>query len=560
MTRASAGSVSSSSSPQLFRPLSAEAVAETGGATGALEQASAGLATATAGVVRAASTQHIPAAGHHPVGGGQVRSASVDTVPLQTYTLKPQPLSSRRRESFFTPELNVSMEDLLHARKFAAVVIQSHWRGFSARRKLQRDTGRSFHRAPNPDFVMRTRAMRAREALPDCMFLDGKVCEEDEVLGEFEMMNRLGDGNFADVVKCRRRSTRTVHAAKIIPKYRVYRPETRALMKSELSVLQIVNHGNIIHMHDAYETRTHVYLILEFVNSGDLFDMIVKAGHFSEADARAVMYDMCSALQYLHARRIIHRDIKPENIMCHRRPDGGQVMKLVDFGLATKVTGPLFDVCGSPTYMAPEIALRSSHGYNVEADLWSLGVVMFVMFTGFPPFNIPLNYDKITSAHYGEPDLTSEEWVDVTEQAKELITLLLQRNPDKRTSANRLLRLEWFKRETRALAARRRQSVILNLQQFRPESRRSSRVSIATISTAANPSSPEPPTPTITTTPADELWSLAASSNTIGSSDTALPSPQLLMNLSNRSQIAGVLAQLSEMEAIDDDHEGEFAF
>eukprot|EP00055_Hartaetosiga_balthica_P014536 m.80052 g.80052 ORF g.80052 m.80052 type:complete len:873 (-) comp8617_c0_seq1:305-2923(-) len=378
--------------------------------------------------------------------------------PLVHNVMPSIPLCNRRRESFFTPSLEIETDELHRFKCHCATKIQAVWRGYRARCKVEKEKGKLFSHPQNPGYAMKTKEMRKYDSLPDAWFVPGKVVEEENVLGKYEILEKVGSGNFADVVKCRDKNTLAILALKIVPKYKVYANLQRRLMKAEIDVLGSISHPNIISLQQTMETHTHVYLIMDYIKNGDLFDMISSAEGVSENNAQHAMRDICEALKYLHSRHIVHRDIKPENIMCQKilgfndslsAPNGGTssnfIMKLVDFGLAQRVTNNLNEVCGSPTYMAPEITLQDRDGYNVLCDMWSLGVVMFIMVTGFPPFSVPLNSSDIRESHYEVDLFADDSWEKVSIHGKRLLTALLQRDPNKRSSAEHALRSAWFK-------------------------------------------------------------------------------------------------------------------
>lgn len=126
------------------------------------------------------------------------------------------------------------------------------------------------------------------------------------------------------------------------------------------------------------------YCTMYYFQGGDLFDAIAAANKFNERDSATMTRHLASALSYLHQRRIVHRDIKPENLLVDVDEAGNRVLKLADFGLAQEVTESLYMVCGTPTYVAPEILAES--GYGLKVDIWAAGVILYILLCGFPPF------------------------------------------------------------------------------------------------------------------------------------------------------------------------------
>uniref|UniRef100_A0A672HVU5 Doublecortin-like kinase 3 n=1 Tax=Salarias fasciatus TaxID=181472 RepID=A0A672HVU5_SALFA len=190
----------------------------------------------------------------------------------------------------------------------------------------------------------------------------------------------VGDGNFAVVRECRRRDSGQTLAMKIVERSKLIGREH--MMQNELSLLGSLCHPRIVRLFAHHHTHTHSYLVMELVSGGDLFEAISESGKFSEAAAGLMVSDVSEALSYIHSKSIVHRDLKPENLL--QAAAGVCRLKLGDFGLAMVVTEPVFTICGTPTYVAPEILCET--GYGVEVDVWALGVILYILLCGFPPF------------------------------------------------------------------------------------------------------------------------------------------------------------------------------
>ncbi|KAK9498719.1 hypothetical protein O3M35_003292 [Rhynocoris fuscipes] len=267
-----------------------------------------------------------------------------------------------------------------------------------------------------------------------------------KVLGKYIMGQVIGDGNFAVVRKCIDKTKNIEYALKIIDKSKCVGKEH--MIENEVAILRVVNHPNIIQLIAEYDTPNELYLVMELVKGGDLFDAISRAVKFPEGDARVMTQNLASALAYLHEHNIVHRDIKPENLLVEMEGERLKTLKVGDFGLAQKVDQPLFTVCGTPTYVAPEILNET--GYGLEIDVWAMGVILYIMLCGFPPFVSPNNdqeelFDDILNGQYGFP---SPYWDDVSELARDLISHMLQSNPDVRFSAEDVLDHPWFEQTT----------------------------------------------------------------------------------------------------------------
>ncbi|XP_068444631.1 serine/threonine-protein kinase DCLK2 isoform X2 [Clinocottus analis] len=256
----------------------------------------------------------------------------------------------------------------------------------------------------------------------------------------------IGDGNFAVVKECVEWSTGKEFALKIIDKAKCSGKEH--LIENEVAVLRKVKHPNIIMLIEEVDTPSELYLVMELVKGGDLFDAITTSAKYTERDACVMVYNLAGALKYLHSTSIVHRDIKPENLLVFEYPDGTKSLKLGDFGLATVVEGPLYTVCGTPTYVAPEIISES--GYGLKVDIWAAGVITYILLCGFPPFRSENNMQEelFEQILLGQLDFPSPYWDNITDSAKELIVKMLQVNAEARFTAQDILHHPWVTDDT----------------------------------------------------------------------------------------------------------------
>ncbi|XP_018591309.1 serine/threonine-protein kinase DCLK2 isoform X2 [Scleropages formosus] len=261
------------------------------------------------------------------------------------------------------------------------------------------------------------------------------------ILDKYRVGKVIGDGNFAIVKECVERSTGKEYALKIIDKAKCVGKEH--LIENEVAVLRRVKHPNIIMLVEEVDTPTELYLVMELVKGGDLFDAITSSTKYTERDASTMVFNLASALKYLHSLNIVHRDIKPENLLVCEFPDGTRSLKLGDFGLATVVEGPLYTVCGTPTYVAPEIIAES--GYGLKVDIWAAGVITYILLCGFPPFRSENNLqeDLFDQILVGRLEFPSPYWDNITDSAKELIGRMLQVNVEARYTAEEVLSHPW---------------------------------------------------------------------------------------------------------------------
>ncbi|XP_065058656.1 serine/threonine-protein kinase DCLK2-like isoform X2 [Rhopilema esculentum] len=270
--------------------------------------------------------------------------------------------------------------------------------------------------------------------------------ERPSIHGFYKIGKIIGDGNFAVVRECRHRKSGLSFALKVINKAKVRGKEH--MIENEILILRKVKHRHIVQLVEEFETPKEILLVMELVPGGDLFDAIVEATRFTEKDASHMIRDLTSAVQYLHSLRIVHRDIKPENLLVVNRSDGTTSLKLADFGLSIEVKSPMFLVCGTPTYVAPEILDES--GYGLKVDIWAVGVITYILLCGFPPFRSHKQdqeelFDKILRGDY---EFLQPFWDDVSESAKDLIQRLLVVDVKKRYDAADILEHPWIKGHT----------------------------------------------------------------------------------------------------------------
>nr|XP_040037868.1 LOW QUALITY PROTEIN: serine/threonine-protein kinase DCLK2-like [Gasterosteus aculeatus aculeatus] len=242
--------------------------------------------------------------------------------------------------------------------------------------------------------------------------------------------------------ECVEKSTGHEYALKIIDKARCCGKEH--LIENEVAVLRRVRHPSIIQLIEVDETPSQLFLVMELVKGGDLFDAITSSTKYSERDSSAMVFNLSGAVKYLHRMNIVHRDIKPENLLVCEYRDGTKSLKLGDFGLATVVEGPLYTVCGTPTYVAPEIIAET--GYGLKVDIWAAGVITYILLCGFPPFRSENNvqeelFDQILR---GKLEFPSPDWDTISLPAKMLISQMVQVNVDARFTAEEVLSHPWL--------------------------------------------------------------------------------------------------------------------
>lgn len=262
------------------------------------------------------------------------------------------------------------------------------------------------------------------------------------LLGRFELGKLLGHGTFAKVHHARNTKTGEGVAIKIINKEKILKGGLVSHIKREISILRRVRHPNIVQLFEVMATKTKIYFVMEFVRGGELFNKVAK-GRLKEQAARTYFQQLISAVQFCHARGVFHRDIKPENLLL----DENGNLKVSDFGLSAvsdqiRQDGLFHTFCGTPAYVAPEVLGRK--GYDgAKVDIWSCGVVLFVLMAGYLPFhdrNVMAMYKKIYKGDFRCPRWFSS---DLTQ----LLSRLLDTNPHTRISIPQIMDNPWFKKD-----------------------------------------------------------------------------------------------------------------
>jgi len=194
----------------------------------------------------------------------------------------------------------------------------------------------------------------------------------------------LGTGAFGEVRMCVHRESSAQRAVKVLRKSHMDDDEKRMLF-NEINILKEIDHPNIIKMYEFFEDEKRYYLVTEICKGGELFDEILQRGKFSERDAAVLMKQVLSCINYCHQANIVHRDLKPENILLEQNKEFDQI-KIIDFGtsLVYDPNRNLDEKLGTPYYIAPEVLNKS---YNHKCDIWSCGVITFILLSGIPPFN-----------------------------------------------------------------------------------------------------------------------------------------------------------------------------
>ncbi|XP_010276975.1 PREDICTED: CBL-interacting protein kinase 5-like [Nelumbo nucifera] len=268
------------------------------------------------------------------------------------------------------------------------------------------------------------------------------------LMQRYEMGRLLGQGTFAKVYHARNiRSGQSV-AIKVIDKEKVLKVGLMEQIKREISVMHLVHHPNVVQLYEVLASKSKIYFAMEYVRGGELFNKVSK-GKLKEDAARKYFQQLIGAIDYCHSRGVYHRDLKPENLLL----DENGNLKVSDFGLSAlwesrRQDGLLHTTCGTPAYVAPEVI--SKKGYDgAKSDIWSCGVVLFVLLAGYLPFhdsNLMEMYRKISRGDFRCP-----QWI--SPEARKLLSRLLDPNPSTRITLAKVMENSWFRKGFRPFQA-----------------------------------------------------------------------------------------------------------
>uniref|UniRef100_A0A3P8XWY7 Protein kinase domain-containing protein n=1 Tax=Esox lucius TaxID=8010 RepID=A0A3P8XWY7_ESOLU len=266
-----------------------------------------------------------------------------------------------------------------------------------------------------------------------------------DVKENYDFKEVLGTGAFSEVVLAEEKRTQKLVAIKCIPKKALEGKENS--IENEIAVLHKLKHANIVSLEDIFESKSHLYLVMQLVSGGELFDRIVEKGFYTEKDASKLIQQILDAVKYLHDMGIVHRDLKPENLLYYSMDEDSKIM-ISDFGLS-KIEGSgsvMSTACGTPGYVAPEVLAQKP--YSKAVDCWSIGVIAYILLCGYPPFydeNDAKLFEQILKAEY---EFDSPYWDDISDSAKDFIVHLMEKDPTIRYTCDQALQHPWIAGDT----------------------------------------------------------------------------------------------------------------
>ncbi|RAL39778.1 hypothetical protein DM860_003311 [Cuscuta australis] len=254
---------------------------------------------------------------------------------------------------------------------------------------------------------------------------------------------KLGQGQFGTTYLCTEISSGIEYACKSISKRKLISKEDLEDVQREIQIMHhLAGHKNIVNIKGAYEDALYVHIVMELCNGGELFDRIIHRGHYSERKAAELIKIVVGVVESCHSLGVMHRDLKPENFLLVNKDDDFS-LKAIDFGLSVFFKpGQIFtDVVGSPYYVAPEVLLKH---YGPEADVWTAGVILYILLSGVPPFWAETQQGIFDAVLKGHIDFESDPWPLISDSAKDLIRKMLCMRPSERLTAHEVLCHPWI--------------------------------------------------------------------------------------------------------------------
>uniref|UniRef100_A0A0R3S6H6 Protein kinase domain-containing protein n=1 Tax=Elaeophora elaphi TaxID=1147741 RepID=A0A0R3S6H6_9BILA len=275
---------------------------------------------------------------------------------------------------------------------------------------------------------------------------DKKGSEEQfNIRDYYEFKDVLGTGAFSKVFLAEQISEPGfLVAIKCIDKKALKGKEES--LENEIKVLRKLRHSNIVQLYDTFDEKQYVYLVMELVTGGELFDRIVAKGSFTERDASILMRQVLEAAAFMHENGVVHRDLKPENLLYYDQTEDSKIM-ISDFGLSKiEESGVMATACGTPGYVAPEVLQQKPYGKAV--DIWSIGVITYILLCGYPPFYDENDANLFAQIIRGEYEFDSPYWDEISESAKDFISHLMCCDPEQRYTCHQALAHPWINGDT----------------------------------------------------------------------------------------------------------------
>ncbi|KAJ7560118.1 hypothetical protein O6H91_04G114200 [Diphasiastrum complanatum] len=287
----------------------------------------------------------------------------------------------------------------------------------------------------------------------------------EDIKTVYTVGKELGRGQFGVTHLCTYKATGQQFACKSIAKRNLANKDDVEDVRREVRIMyHLAGHPNIVELKGAYEDKQAVHLVMELCAGGELFDRIISKGHYTEKAAASVCRTIVKVVQACHSLGVIHRDLKPENFLLASKKDDAPV-KAIDFGLSVfyKPGDVLSEVVGSAYYVAPEVLRRS---YGPQADVWSIGVILYILLCGVPPFWAETEQGIFDAVLRGQVDFTSDLWPSISTSAKDLLRKILTQDPKQRLTAEEVLKHPWVREDGEASDKLIDNSVLSKMKNF----------------------------------------------------------------------------------------------
>lgn len=295
-------------------------------------------------------------------------------------------------------------------------------------------------------------------------FRQSHTLSKEDIYLKYRLSKTIGKGTFSSVKEAVKINDETVkRIVKIIKKDSIKNNNTSFI--NELMILMELDHPNIVQFYEAYEDSKHFYIVMEYLAGQNLLDKIGGMPSYDENFVRTVLFQVLSAINYLHSVGVCHRDLKPANIILVSDDPDCFDIKVIDFGLSCKNEVEMEECLGTPYYVAPEVLTKK---YSYECDIWSVGIIATVLFTGKPFFLSEEKEDLIKKIKSAPIDLTGDNWDVVSDPAKDLIRKMLCRNVNKRIMPAKALKHSFFDKTNETIHSSRKldKSILKNIRLF----------------------------------------------------------------------------------------------
>ncbi|CAD8095563.1 unnamed protein product [Paramecium primaurelia] len=339
---------------------------------------------------------------------------------------------------FENQQLNANSKIIIHDKETSFIKSHSLSKEQGYSKDLEQQQVQTKHKEGDTvDFVKKT-ISGTMKLTPE--MLVRKQCITEKFLAHYEIVKKIGQGGFGEVYLVKHLSTEHLRAAKVVLRKTINCEEK---LLEETEILKTLDHPNIVKVLEIFADFKYYYIVTEYCQGGELLERIKTITNYNENLAAKYMRQVFSAIQYCHQKNIVHRDLKPENILFDSRdPDAN--LKVIDFGASEKMidSSNLTKKIGTPYYVAPEVL--SDQGYDEKVDIWSCGVILYILLIGRPPFKGSSDIETLRLARQGKLNTNSERWLRTNQQARDLIMKMIVVDPKNRISMQEAFNHPWI--------------------------------------------------------------------------------------------------------------------